>query len=103
VRDGNARKTESIIDISLFLKLPPKDRLLAVKKIYDSDAPSGEIKGQAYSFLEALECHISILQQTKSERIDALNKIISAKKYLMGSSPSVKMILEHVSLVLPPL
>lgn len=75
-----------------------KERMKIVKNIVESDTA----KADAFALLSALES----LVQTKIEKKDtkylkSAEEILKMRSYLEDTAPSVKMILEHLALILP--
>jgi len=84
-----------------FTKTSMKDRLVLLKEIIDA-----KDKSAAITFLNELEVylHDSIHKGGKNKgEVHALNTIEQARSYLNDRAPSVKMLLEHVALSVPPL
>ena len=93
----NKNKELSFIDT--FLKSGKSERLAILKDIIDD-----KNKNSAISFLNNLEIaiHQSSNSISKFEKSAFLfEEIIKCKKYLNGRSASVKIILEHIALVVP--
>lgn len=82
------------VNIEEFLKSSKSDRLILLKDIIEE-----KDKNTALSFLNDLE--IVLYKKTNRRFNRSLEEIIECKKYLNGRSPSVKMILEHVALIIP--
>ncbi len=93
--DGSARK---------FLKQNLPERLKFSKKMAEDISEGNAGKQSAVSFLNGLE---SIFRRGvcdgKFSRKDvfSLSEILKCKSYLSDRAPSVKMILEHIALILP--
>ncbi len=82
-----------------FIQASPKKRLTLIKNIIDT-----KDKAEAVNFLNELEESIHDLVSLKESSLDErniLHCIIRARAYLNDRSPSVKMLLEQVSLLTP--
>jgi len=81
-----------------FLKASKPKRLELVKEIIDA-----KDKGQAIEFLNNLELALykNIDKDMTADQGRALTELQSVKKYLHDRSPSVKILLEHIALVVP--
>lgn len=82
-----------------YLKATPKKRFELLHEMIEN-----KDKASAASFLQSLEAtlHKNIdLQKADENTVFALKEIIRCRSYLSDRSPSVKMILEHISLIAP--
>ncbi len=80
-----------------FAKSSPPARLKHIKKIVED-----KDKVEALNFLSELETfYVSLLRADNLSVAPALEKIVSARNFLQTRSPSVKMLLENLALVLP--
>ena len=77
-----------------FLTQNTTARLLAVKTIIDA-----KDKGQAIDFVTALEKALAPKAKTIAVA-KSLQEILVVKKYLHDRAPSIKLLLEHLSLVI---
>ena len=88
-----------------FLKLNSKDRIDMVAKIiksHDNDEGSGALRFEATELLNGVETilHQKFLEdKTNKEIIFKLEEIAQCRAYLHNPGASVKMILEHIALV----
>lgn len=109
VIDSQPQQRASILEEEEFLKSLPGKRLDIVKKI-------GKDKNKAIEFLNGLEIILSkktesslssrtVMEGNSSESeipgFFALKQIQEARGFLSGRAPNVKMILEHIALILP--
>ncbi len=93
--DGEAEK---------FLKAVPAARLEIAKDMATDVSDEDLTKADAISFLNSVESllHEKIGKKTlNNEQAKAFQELIKMRDYLNDRAPSVKMILEHLSLVLP--
>jgi DNA polymerase III delta prime subunit len=74
-----------------FLKASPADRLAQVKAMVEE-----KDKGKAIDFLKAVE---QLLAEDPKKNKSALEQILIVEKYLQDRSSSIKLLLEHVALV----
>ena len=97
----NGEKPDEASAAEKFLKAPLAGRLRISKKLADSVTDEEKSKAEVLSFLERVERR---LYRNKSSRgvPAALEEVVKAKRLIFGRSPAVKMILEHIALVLPP-
>jgi len=85
--------SQSSFEIERYVKGSRKDRLEILEDIIEE-----KDKGEAINFLNQLE---SYLYNKKGNYENTLKQIIDMRSYLYDRSPSVKMILEHISLIVP--
>jgi hypothetical protein len=89
-----------------FLKLIPKDRIdyiASLIKVHEGDDTSGGLRHDAIEIVNGLEqiLHEKLQVDHKDkETVFKLEELQSARSYLSTPGASVKMILEHISLVL---
>jgi len=57
-------------------------------------------KHRALMFINSLECVLH-KQGGVSDYADVLERILQYRKYLQGNAPSLKMVLEHLALIIP--
>ncbi|GMQ95400.1 MAG: hypothetical protein BMS9Abin13_513 [Patescibacteria group bacterium] len=94
---GTAPDRESEDLAKDFLKSEKVARLSLVKNIIDA-----KDKNKAISFLNALEAILhERLQNIRCRTSNVLEEILKCRGYLRGRAPSVKMILEHIAMVVP--
>ena len=90
-----------------FIDMPIKERLKIVKDIIPKKNAEPEerelAKIQSLALLDSIEEALAKKNKYKqhTESANALREVIFARKYLYGRSPSLKMILEHLALVVP--
>jgi lipoate-protein ligase A len=79
-------------------------RIESVKKICGSISDEEKSKIEIIKFINALEIelkkHIDFLKAEKTE-LDLFEEIEKIRQYAGEQSPSLKMLLEHMSLLLP--
>lgn len=79
-----------------FLKANQGERTKMIKEIAEE-----KDKSKALDFLSALETELFLQKDRVDDLNFALEEIIRVRDYMSGRSPSIKMLLEHVSSVLP--
>ncbi len=88
---------------SEFLAASKSKRLILVKKIAEEIADEKATKTDAIAFLNAVEAQlkekIGTLKTKDGTRV--FEELIQFRSYLADQAPSVKMILEHLALILP--
>ena len=90
-----------------FIEMTIKERLKLVKGIIPKKNAEQEdrelAKIQSLSLFDSIEEALTKQGQYKQyvESANALREVIYARKYLYGRAPSLKMILEHLALVIP--
>ncbi len=88
----------------IFLNKLKKDRLIAIEELIKNhkiDSDSASLRNEAKSLINSIEKHLyenkkEILNKDEAFKLSELTK---ARKYLSTSGASVKMILEHIALV----
>ncbi len=86
-----------------FIKMSPKDRLTYIAdlvKKHDDDDTSGSLRYHAIQFLGGLQSALHENPENLIQYKKVLEDILLMSKYLSSRGASVKMILEHVALVL---
>ena len=83
--------------------MPIGKRLEVVKKICGSISDEEESKIEAIKFVNAIETELFLRQSASSLRESAhiLENLENVRQYAGEQSPSLKMLLEHLSLLLP--
>ncbi|MDD5050764.1 MAG: hypothetical protein PHV93_03425 [Candidatus Pacebacteria bacterium] len=86
-----------------FLSSAKPKRLVSVKKMTDEISDEKKTKADAISFLNAVEAILKEKVGTLKSKEEArsFEELIKFRSYLGDQSPSVKMILEHLALILP--
>jgi DNA polymerase III delta prime subunit len=94
----------SLINPKEYLKMSYGARIESVKKICGSISDEEKSKIEIIKFINALEIelkkHIDFLKAEKTE-LDLFEEIEKIRQYAGEQSPSLKMLLEHMSLLLP--
>ena len=93
----------SIIDAMQFLKMPMGKRMEAVKKICGSISNEEESKIEVINFINSLEVELKnkiIFSKTNKEKFQIFEEIEKVRQYAGEQSPSIKMLLEYLSLLL---
>ncbi len=89
-------------EAKMFLSATKPKRLVLVKKMTEEISDEKKTKADAISFLNAVE---SVLKEKigklKSDDVKVFEELIKFRSYLGDQSPSVKMLLEHLALILP--
>ncbi|MDD5068222.1 MAG: hypothetical protein PHS53_04220 [Candidatus Pacebacteria bacterium] len=90
-------------DAKEFLSSAKPKRLTSVKKMTDEISDEKKTKADAISFLNAVEAVLKEKVGTLKSKEDAkaFEELIKFRSYLGDQAPSVKMILEHLALILP--
>ncbi len=94
-----------------FLSLQSGGRLELIARMLKKkdDVESGALKEEVLGFVDSLEKNLrtALLQSKHTDdtalRAKALKEIMLVRSYLFDRSPSLKMLLEHLALVLPVL
>lgn len=82
-----------------FIESKPKNRLDIIKKIIDDIDDGSKTKVDVNYLLDELEILVSKNLPDK-KAIFVLEEIMKSKKYILSRSPSIKMILENLALVI---
>ncbi len=94
----------SIIDSKEFLQTPIGKRMNIVKKICTSISDEEESKIEIIKFINSLETElkkkVNFLKTNKDE-LKMFEEVEKIRQYAGEQSPSLKMLLEHISLSLP--
>lgn len=96
----------SIINPKEFLKMSHGARIEAVKTICASISDEEESKIEIINFINSLEIELKKkinFLKTSSDEVKLFEEIEKMRQYASEQSPSLKMILEHISLMLPVL
>ncbi|MFA5651878.1 MAG: hypothetical protein WC933_00760 [Candidatus Paceibacterota bacterium] len=96
----------SLINPKQFLKMPIGERMEAVKKICGSISDEEESKIEIIKFINSLETELKKkinFLKTESDEIRIFEEIEKIRQYAGEQSPSLKMLLEHISLIAPVL
>jgi len=100
--DMKESEVDSYIDTVNFLKIGYGKRLELIKKLSEKISDEEESKIMVINFFQSLEQEIK-----KSYNITVsslwLEEIEKARLYAMEQSPSLKMLMEHIALLLPVL
>jgi DNA polymerase III gamma/tau subunit len=102
-RANNLETKVDIKDAKKFVSLTPKERLDAIAKIvknHEGDETSHALKKEAENLMKNLLVYIHNTNDLSPEKIFALKEIETSLHYLRQSGSSVKMLLEHIALVL---
>jgi DNA polymerase-3 subunit delta' len=83
-----------------FLKSPIGDRLEIIKKIMDSISDEEKSKIEVIKFIESLEVEIKNKKDIK-KYAEVLEKIEIIRQYATDPSPSLKMLLEYLAVMIP--
>ena len=113
--------SDSIINPKEFLKMPIGERMKAVKNICESVSDKEESKIEVINFINSLELELKNKMNFKfnkglssrseagrgessvefTEKIKVFEELEKVRQYAGEQSPSLKMLLEHLSLLLP--
>jgi DNA polymerase III delta prime subunit len=101
----DSNKTEnSLINSKQFLSISVGERMEIVKKICGSISDEEESKIEIINLINSLEKELMNrvgFLNTKLNELAVLEEIEKIRQYVSEQSPSLKMLLEHVSLILP--
>jgi DNA polymerase III delta prime subunit len=94
----------SLINPKQFIKMPIGERMNAVKEICGSISDEEESKIEIIKFLNSLEIELKKkinFLRTEKEELNMFEEIEKIRQYAGEQSPSLKMLLEHISMTLP--
>jgi DNA polymerase III delta prime subunit len=94
----------SLINPKQFFKMSIGERMEAVKKICGSISDEEESKIEIIKFLNSLETELKKtinFLKTEKDELSMFEEIEKIRQYAGEQSPSLKMLLEHISLTLP--
>ncbi len=98
IHGSESREREIYKVAEKFLDLPIAEKLAEALRISES-----KNKKDAKALLESLESFLGgkiKKEETSKETINTLEEVMNAKKYLGDRAPSVKMLLEHIAIIL---
>lgn len=98
VLDAHQRSTQAKISVSDFLKMRPSERVDLVKKLTDAKTDDKLTKPEAIQFLNELEETLA-KDMTKNKDFELFQEIRNTRSYLGDQGSSLKMLLEHISLL----
>ena len=97
-----SESADSIINPKEFLQMSYGKRMDAVKKICENVSDEEKSKIEIIKFINAIEAEIFTHQSVLSPRLSAsLEEIEKVRQYASEQSPSLKMLLEHLAIILP--
>jgi DNA polymerase III delta prime subunit len=94
-------KNSSLIDIKEFLKMSAADRIEEIKNLMKSITDEEESKIEVTKFINGLELELKKNIKLSSETGKIFEEIEKVRQYASEQSPSLKMLLEHLALILP--
>lgn len=94
-----AEEKVGALDVIEFLDAPFERRLDMLKPLYQHDDDARDIRG-AVQFLEELEKRLAMDIESASSRT-GLDAVFRARKYLVDKGSLLKVLLEHVALLVP--
>ncbi|KKR53869.1 MAG: polymerase III subunit delta'''' protein [Parcubacteria group bacterium GW2011_GWA1_40_21] len=100
--DEKSEKSENIFDAKKFIESVAGERLAMVKKITDKIADEEISRSVAVDFLNDVEKEIlnkSGSSEEKKKNLFIFEEIDKCRNYAGDRSPSVKMLLEHIALI----
>src|SRR3989344_3443318 len=100
---GKYEKSENIFDAKKFIESSAGERLAMVKKITDKIANEEISRSVAIEFLNGIEKEIlkkSGSSEAKKKNLFIFEEIDKCRNYAGDRSPSVKMLLEHIAVIL---
>ena len=95
---------DSLINPAEFLHMPVGERIKAVKGICDSITDEEKSKIEVTRFINALETELvknTDFVQAKKDELNIFEEIERVRQYAGEQSPSLKMLLEHLALIIP--
>lgn len=98
-----SEKSENIFDANKFIKSRIAERLVMVKKIADKISDEEASKSIAIEFLNHVEKELLNESETKESKIKNLfifEEIERCRNYAGDRSPSIKIFLEHIAMVI---
>jgi DNA polymerase III delta prime subunit len=95
---GNAVNAELEEEARKFLNLTSGKKLEYIKRIVEDISKEKKTKQDAIDFLDAVEAHIHSKNRIR-EHISTLESMALVRKYIHDRAPSVKMLLEYMSLM----
>lgn len=103
VREFLSESDNAVGGAKKFLKLTLKEKLDFVDELVDEIKDEKKTKSDAINFVSDLEKEMQkiLLSKKSKEIIFFVNELLNAKKNLYSRSPSIKLTLEHLSLVSP--
>ena len=104
IESSNNSLSTALFDIKKFIKSPIAERLAMVKKIADKIADEEVSRSIAVDFLNNLEREIldkSTSADAKRNNLYVFNEIDKCRNYAGDRSPSIKILLEHIALIMP--
>jgi len=96
----------SLINPKRFLEMPIGERMETVKKMCESISDEEESKIEVIKFINSLESELKKkinFLKTENDEIKMFEDMEKIRQYASEQSPSLKMLLEHISLILPVL
>lgn len=103
VETGISEKSERIFDFEKFIKSPVAERLEMVKKITDKIADEKISRSIAIDILNGIEKEIlnkSESSEVKKNFLFIFEEIDKCRNYAGDRSPSIKMLLEHIAIII---
>jgi DNA polymerase III delta prime subunit len=97
---------DSLIDVKKFLKKSIGERFEDVKELCGNISSDDESKIEIINFINSIEIELKKkvnFLKTNEEEVKLFEEIEKMRQYASEQSPSLKMILEHLSLMLPVL
>ncbi len=96
-------ETESIIDAKSFLNLAPGKRFEQIKKLMDSISDEEASKIEVVKFINSLEAELHGRTDFSKENknTELFEQIEKIRGYVSEQSPSLKMLLEYLALLIP--
>ena len=96
----------SIINPGRFLKMKIGERMTVIKNICESISDEEKSKIEVIKFINSLEDELkkkTDFSKIKKDNVKMFEEIERIRQYASEQSPSLKMLLEHLSLILPKL
>lgn len=102
VESGEAKKSTNLFDAKKFIKSAVAERLAMVKKISDKIADEEISRSVVVDFFNGVEKEIldeSETEDLKRKHLLIFEEIDKCRNYAGDRSPSVKMLLEHIAMI----
>jgi len=95
---------QTLINVENFLHMGVGERMKEVRRLSDAIADEEKSKIEVMKFLNALEIELkrkTHLSENKLSELNIFEDIEMIRQYASEQSPSLKMLLEHMALILP--
>lgn len=99
----NKSDVNSIIDVERFLKMKSGERMIEIKRLMEEISEEEKSKIEVVKFINSLEAELKnkINFSKDKNKAGIFEEIEMVREYAGEQSPSLKMLLEHLALVIP--